>query len=730
MFSLHTSVEDVPKISRRIVPALKRLGIKTVRDLLLHFPSRYEDFSDEKRIRDVKAGEVVTVQGKIVKISGRRTARRHIFLVEATIEDDSGKINPPTFSDAGRLQKSDEKVQPISAIKPREDLKGGRIKALWFNQQFLLRNLKVGQTVNLSGKVALGSGGLYLQNPAYERIENLKFKIENSQSIHTGGLIAVYPETSGITSRWLRFLIKHLIDLREEFQDPLPLETRRRNNFPGIKEVIYSAHFPKVKEEAEKARRRLIFEKMLLVQLRALTERSRLKSYGAPVIKTDIALLKEFTKLLPFQLTDAQRRSLWEIVQDIAKPRPMNRLLEGDVGSGKTVVAAAAALLASRSGFKAVFMAPTEILARQHFATLENILKPFKIKIGLVVGAEKIFDKNSSIIIGTHALIQKGVELENLGLVVVDEQHRFGVEQRAKLLKQNTEVLLPHFLSMSATPIPRTLALTIYGDLDLSIIDEMPKSRKPIITKVVEPEKREVAYRFIREEVKRGRQVFVICPRIEISTNNESNTNKRINESKLNLWEVKAVKEEHKKLSEETFPDLKVGMLHGKLKSKEKESVMKKFREKEIDILVSTSVIEVGIDIPNATIMMIEGAERFGLAQLHQFRGRVGRGEDQAYCFLFTTEDGMAARRLRAVEEAKSGLELAEKDLEIRGPGEIFGLRQSGIPDAALEGITDVKLVREVRREAVELIRKSPDLKLYPELLKELNRFSKTVHLE
>lgn len=697
MPSLGSPIETILRINKRIIPALKRLGIKTIRDFLFYFPSRYDDYSNLKKIREVGIGETVTVQGVIKKITNRRTAKKRMFLTEATVEDESGKIT-----------------------------------ALWFNQPFLSQNLKMGSFVNLSGKVALGKYGIYLQSPAHEKLSSPNDQISN---IHTGGLVAIYPETGGISSRWLRYLIKTFIPLRNQIRDPLPKETKARHRLPDIQEAILKIHFPQTLNESEQAQKRFAFEELLLIQLRALRERLKLNQQRAPEIKFDLQLIKQLVASLLFELTDAQRRSMWEIFQDLSKPRPMNRLLEGDVGSGKTVVAAAAALLTTKSGYKVAYMAPTEILARQHFETFSKILSPFEVRMGLLVGAEKKMTPETQITIGTHALIQKGVKLQNLGLIIVDEQHRFGVEQRAKLLRKDQGEEIPHFLSMSATPIPRTLALSIYGDLDISILDEMPKDRKPIITKIIEPTRREEAYRFIRDEVKRGRQVFVICPRIEKSANNEFSTNLRIGESLWGNLELKAVKEEYEKLSKHVFPDLRVGMLHGKMKSKEKELVMNKFSAKggknhKIDILVSTSVVEVGVDIPNASIMMIEGAERFGLSQLHQFRGRVGRGRDQSYCMLFPSEDGMAAKRLRAVVEAKNGFDLAKIDLEIRGPGDIFGIKQWGVPNEILNAFSDAKLVRAVRTEAIELIKKDPTLAVYPTLQERLQRMESEVHLE
>lgn len=711
MVTLSTPIESVPRVSARIVPALRRLGIRTVRDLLFHFPSRYEEFPEEQAIAEASAGERATIAGVIQKIAERRTAKG-LRLTEAMMTDETGAIS-----------------------------------VVWFNQPFLARTLKKGDTLRLSGKIARGLRGLSLQNPSYEKITRAA-PDGAARRIHTGGLIPVYPETDGITSRWLRFLIKTYLPLRNALKDPLPVETRNQFHLPEIKDAINAIHFPKSKEQAATAERRFIFEELLLVQLRALRERSRMQQRSAPAIPFDIELMRSFVASLPFHLTDAQRRSLWEIGRDMARQHPMNRLLEGDVGSGKTVVAAAASLLAVRSGHRAAFMAPTEILARQHYTTLSCLLEQFHVAVGLLTGSDKKIKGAPAdagapdIIVGTHALIQKNIRLENLGLVIVDEQHRFGVSQRATLATgswplEAGQKMLPHFLSMTATPIPRTLALTIYGDLDLSLLDEMPKNRKTVITRVVPPDQRAEAYRFIRDEVKKERQIFVICPRIEVrlaafrgSSPAGSRTSQRSGQQALLLADVKTVTDEHKKLSEFIFPDLRIAMLHGRMKAKEKAAAMKKFHDRETDILVSTSVIEVGVDVPNATIMMIEGAERFGLAQLHQFRGRVGRGAEQSYCFLFPTEDGPVARRLRAVVDAKNGFELAEYDLKIRGPGDMFGTQQWGVPDMAIKGLADPELVREVRSAAMEIAQHSPNLSDYPLLLARLQEMEKTLHLE
>ncbi len=472
--------------------------------------------------------------------------------------------------------------------------------------------------------------------------------------------------------------------------------------------------------------------------------------------------MKKFTETLPFLLTDAQRRCAWQILQDMEKPRPMNRLLEGDVGSGKTVVAAMAALNAVKAGCQVAFLAPTEILAKQHHKTITQLLEKFDVKIGLITGKENyvksekvtrkelikdVLSGKIDILIGTHAIIQDyypstpektPVQLAKLALVVIDEQHRFGTEQRAMLCRPSTtgkqKNFIPHLLSMTATPIPRTLSLTVYGDLDLSVIDELPKGRKKIITEVIQPKDKKATYAFIKQQIKEGRQAFVICPRIEPPKTERSDLLEEIGSQNLRAlsWhDVKAVKQEYKKLTEEIFPDLKIGMLHGKMKSQEKENVMAEFKEKIIDILVATSVVEVGVDIPNASVMMIEGSEKFGLAQLHQFRGRVGRSNYQSYCFLFTDVPGLITnRRLKALVNCQDGFELAEKDLQIRGPGDFTGQRQWGIPDLAMASLADTILVSKARNDAKELLQEDPELKKYPQLLAKIKEYKTRIHLE
>ena len=564
-------------------------------------------------------------------------------------------------------------------------------------------------------------------------------------------MVPVYPGTEGLSSRWLRYILKPLLSiLKNKIPEPLSKEIRNQYDLLPIKQAIWQIHFPDSLEIAERAQKRFIFEELFLIQVSVLKERLKLKQKKSVSCTMNVDLMKKFTDSLSFKLTNSQKKSVWRILKDLEKVIPMSRLLEGDVGSGKTVVAIMAALNVAKAGFQVAIMVPTEILAKQHFQEIPKLLEKFKLKIALLTGKEdkitakklknqvleisrqKLLEKLAkgeiNILIGTHSLIQEGVKFgppdKGLALVIVDEQHRFGVEQRAKLCQHGNseEKIIPHLLSMTATPIPRTLALTVYGDLDLSLIDEMPKNRKKVKTSIIPPEKREKAYEFIRKEVKKGRGVFVICPRIEITGKDKI--------SFLGWNDVKAVKQEYEKLSKEVFPDLNIGQLHGKMKTKEKEKIMKDFKSGKIDVLVSTSVVEVGIDIPRATVMMIEGAERFGLAQLHQFRGRVGRAKFQSYCFLFTSPGIESTRRLSALVKCNDGFKLAEKDLQIRGPGELYGIRQSGIPDLAMANLKDISLVEKTRETAKEVLENDPQLKKHPLLKERLKEFEKRIHFE
>ena len=707
--NLSTPVEQISRVGPQYQKKLKRLGVRTVGDLIFHFPFRYEDFSNIIPLAQAQneIGKLVCIQGKIEKIKVVRIFKRKINITEALVSDDSGAI-----------------------------------RVVWFNQPYLINTFKEGDFVFLAGKITERKGKKYLSAPAYEKIPPQFIENEAKfDATHTGRLIPVYPETEGMSSRWLRFIIKPILTaLKNEIPDALPEKIRKENNLLPMKEAIWQIHFPDSLEKAEAAKARFIFEELFKIALAVFYAKMRLSQKKSIFIPINLEIIKDFINKLPFKITDDQRKSIWQILKDLEKNRAMNRLLNGDVGSGKTIVALAAALNTIKAGAQVTLMAPTEILTKQHFKTTINLFKGFRTNIGLITGKENYFNGKKikreelvgktkegkvDILIGTHALIREKVEFKNLGLVIIDEQHRFGIEQRAKLSKK--QGFLPHLLSISATPIPRTLALTLYGDLNLSLIKEMPKGRKKVITKIIMPGKRQKAYDFTRKEVKKGRQVFVICPRIEPSLTSKIPA-ENMSSAVFSWLEVKAVKEEYQKLSEKIFPDLKVAMLHGKMKSEEKEKILKNFKEKKINVLVSTSVIEVGIDFPNATLMLIEGADKFGLAQLHQFRGRVGRGEYQSYCLLFT--DFIHNPRLKALVNCEDGFELAEKDLKIRGPGDLIGQRQWGVPDFIMASLKDIDLVEKTRKAAKEILREDFNLKKYPLLRTNLEIFEKRIHLE
>ena len=710
MFSLDTPLSLIQGIGPRLLAHLGKLHIRTVRDLLSHFPTRYEDYSHIYTIADLTPGQHATIRATIQEISVRRSWRRRMTIIEALLTDGFGSI-----------------------------------RAIWFNQPYLINTLRKGRRANFSGKVSEKDGELYLAHPTHEMVKD---GLEE-ETTHTGRLVPIYPETKGLTSKALRFLIHPTLHALPPLKEWLPEEVRRVFDLPELDTALKDIHFPKALEDAERAKKRFAYEDLFLLQLTALQEKLKLKKERAPHIPQNIPRVKEILSRLPFTLTESQRRTIWEIIQDMECEEPMNRLLQGDVGSGKTVVAAIAAFLAAEHGYQAAFMAPTEVLARQHFATLISLKNRMhhRYALGLLISEEarlvyedgqeatlpkqslreKIEEGEIRVVVGTHAIIQKNVTFGRLGLVVIDEQHRFGVQQRKALLKKHRRgVLVPHFLSMSATPIPRTLMLTIFGDLELSLIRELPSGRRKIITKIVSPENREKAYAFIRGQIRKGRQAFVICPRIEAPDEiSNDNFKKRL------ALEAKSVKEEHEKLSKKIFPDLRVVMLHGKLRAKEKEKIMADFQDGETDILISTSVVEVGVDVPNATVMMIEGSERFGLAQLYQFRGRVGRGKYQSYCFLFTDSSSKATQeRLEAILTAKNGFELAEKDLALRGPGQFLGTEQTGLPDIAMQALHNHSLVQESHVAALSLTKKDKELIKYPLLRKKLEEFKKRIHLE
>ncbi len=690
-----TSISSLPYVGPVYQKRLEKLKIKTVGGLLFHFPLRYEDLSKKASISSISKRGRYTVIGEVEDVSSGKTSRKKFTFSQITIKDPS------------------------------------LISAVWFNQPYLVRNFEDGEKVLLSGNVEYFNGELQFVNPFYEKIKDGDFL----------KIMPVYPETEGVSSKWLRFIIKSALS-KVKTTETLPGEVIKENNLYSLAEALKEIHFPSSISSAKKAQERFSFERLFLLHLFVLKQKMALLEEKSVSIPVNIEKIQELVSKLPFQLTDGQKKASWQILKDIEKNVPMNRLLEGDVGSGKTIVAVIASLAVIKAGHQVAIMAPTEVLAKQHFDETAKLLWHFKIDIGLLTGKkdklrskklkgdtleiskEKLIEKAKKgevdLLVGTHSLIQDKVKFKSLALVVLDEQHRFGVEQRARLcLKKDSGV--PHLLSMTATPIPRTLALTLYGDLNLSIIKEMPKERKKIITKLISPKKRDDAYSFIKKEIKKGRQAFFICPKIEESKS-----------SKKTAWSgLKSVEEEKERLEKEVFPEFRIGMLHGKMKSTGKEKIMKDFRNKKTDILVSTSVIEVGIDVKNASVMVIEGAEMFGLSQLHQFRGRVGRGEFQSYCFLFTNSSNLKTkRRLGALLTSRDGFELAEKDLEIRGPGDFLGKRQWGSADFTMDALKDIELIEKTREAAKRLLEKDPLLKNYPVLKKRVATLKEKLHLE
>jgi len=673
--NLSTPLSEALSTKKEYIRSLKEMGVFTVRDLLLYFPRAYEDLSVFKKIWEAKDGEIITTKGFLHGIRLIPTRNRRVKLVKAMFYDQHGT----------------------------------ECEVVWFNQPHLLRMLPMDTELIVAGKVEFKYGKYTLQNPEVETIKEAQ--------IHVGTMVPIYPQHEVITAKWLRGKIHPLLYLAKEFDEILPEELMDEENLIPKAEAIREVHFPSSAETLKKAQDRLGYEELFLLQLNAVKTKldwknSRDPSDNIQGMPMDPEFVKGFFSTLPFTPTGAQKVTIYEILKDMEKPFPMMRLLEGDVGSGKTLVAMVALLQAVKNGYQTAIMAPTEILSRQHLVSISKFVgnyeakfpgeKPINVQllIGSMTAKEKknlqgaIKDGSVDIVIGTHALIQESVQFERLGLVIVDEQHRFGVKQREVLVKQGS----PHVLNMTATPIPRTLALVAYGDQDLSVINELPPGRKPITTKIVPPEHRETVNRFIAGKVEQGQQVYVICPLID-----ESDT-----------LEVKSVKAEYERLHD-VFPKFRIGLLHGKMKSADKESVMQNFKDANIDILVSTSVIEVGVDVPNATMMMIEGAERFGLSQLHQFRGRVGRGEAQSYCFLYTNSDSeLTFTRLKAMADYTDGFKLAEIDMRLRGPGEVYGVRQSGIPDLKIANMLDGILLDRVRKAAEKIIEITPDLTKYP----------------
>lgn len=698
----------------RLKPAqrqgLVKLKLTTLRDLLYHFPSRYDRPAPEKMIGELRAGETAAICGQVIKTKISLAYRKKIPLAEVVIEDTTG-----------------------------------RIKAVWFHQAYLAKKIHEGEWLKLSGKVSARNGQPYFANPTFQAAAEAPI-FRDLDAPTPASLTPIYPETRGLSSIWFEYAIKQLLtdNIMEQLTDPLPAALCQKYRLSALRQALLLIHKPRQEKEALAARKRFAFEEIFFIQLERLLNKLKYEKSGARRIRIAGKTLSEFLNRLPFTPTGAQGRAIKQILADLNQDKPMMRLLEGDVGSGKTAVAAAAAYAAVRAGFEAAFMAPTEILARQHFESFIENFAGDSINIGLITSSEcrkfpsKVNPREHThisraqllkwvangeipIVVGTHSLIQKTVAFKSLALAVIDEQHRFGVKQRAALVKKGSGRAAPHLLSLTATPIPRTLALTAYGDLDLTLLDELPPGRQPIITEIVAEAERPAAYEKIRDELKRGRQTFVICPRIDLP-----------DPAKVLALYVKSAKQEARRLQEEIFPDFTVGLLHSKLKPRDKETAMADFARGAVQILVATSVVEVGVNVPNATVIVIEGAERFGLAQLHQLRGRVWRSNHQPYCFLFTdATSGKAVERLKAVQTAKNGFELAELDLKLRGAGALAGDQQWGLSDLGMEALQNLKMVEAARAEAKNLLAEDPDLNRYP-LVKDRLAASAahTIHFE
>lgn len=685
--------------------ALKKLHIEHIEDLLYHFPSRYDTVADATvRIDNVQKGDKVILYGTFSKLEAKKAWRKKIPMATGTLSDESGSIG-----------------------------------IVWFNQPYIAKMMREGVPVKVSGTVSERNGKPYLSNPEAEHVSALPVGSDNAlfKGQRAPTTVAIYPESRGVTSRWFYHAIQKVLSAgtHEHVEDPIPPTLLKQYNLPTVSSALVWIHNPKNPADAEAARKRFAFEEVFFIQLKKQQDRHTYEQEPSWLVQPDQEKIDSFVKRFPFTPTRAQNRSVKEILADFASPHAMSRLLEGDVGSGKTFVAAttAHAIVTTQpknqtfGSLQVAYMAPTEILAKQHFESFIEYFKGLPIQIGLITGSgcrkypSKV-DKASwttisraqllkwvangeiPILIGTHALIQKSVTFKHLAYVIIDEQHRFGTRQRAELAQKDTDKELPHLLSMTATPIPRTLALTIFGDLDLTLLDEMPAGRKEIQTELVAPDKRDNVYKHIHKELTSGRQAYVITPRID-----------EPDPTKENAIRARSVREETKRLQKEIFPHHTVGMLHGKMRPKEKDEVMQEFSDGKIDILVATSVVEVGVNVPNATTIVIEGAERFGLAQLHQLRGRVLRSTHQAYCFLFTDSTSpTTTERLHALTKATDGFKLAEMDLSLRGSGELYGGRQWGISDIGMEAIKNIKMVEAARKEAQKLIQKDPTLSSLP----------------
>ena len=669
-------------VGPKLAEKLARLGISTAGDLIRHYPRRYDDFSKIIPIRLMRPGNV-TFKGEVERVAGRYARARKLHLTEAIISDGTGTV-----------------------------------KAIWFNQSYLAKTIPTGTPVLVSGELKFKNSDLAMQSPAIEVVEPGRI------TKNTARIVPVYPETAGLSSKQLRALIQPLLPLVATTEESLPEEVLTSSKLLARAKALSEIHFPSSAQSLARAKSRIAFEELWYLMLTSLVIKGELMTEESAAVPFKVEAAKTFVDVLDFEMTPHQKQAAWEIFQDMAKPRPMNRLLEGDVGSGKTVVATMAAVMAMASDYQVALMVPTEILARQHMAKVTPLLAKLGYETVLVLGKQAAKERKAALeriaaggpllIIGTQALIGETVKFPNLGLVIIDEQHRFGVEQRSQLKAKSGR--LPHLLSMTATPIPRSLQLTVYGDLDISIIEGLPPGRQPITTKVVDNKDRDKAYEFINAQIDEGRQCFVVCPLIEDSEA---------------LDEVKSVTAEFERLSSGPFKHRRLALLHGRLSSSDKQTVMDSFAAGEIDILVATSVIEVGIDVPNVSTILIEGSERFGLAALHQLRGRIGRGEHSSYCFLLADSKSYgASERLKALERSQDGFRLAQIDLELRGPGQIYGKLQHGALDVQLADISDAKLLAHVRGEALKFLSNPNAMLKYPQVQAKVNALKAVTSLD
>jgi len=658
---LKNKVQYLKGVGPKRAKQLSRLGINTISDLLYFLPRRYEDRREICSIKDVKPYAVYTVKGKI-KSHGVWKSKKGMLIYEMAVSDGTGNIH-----------------------------------GIWYNQPYLKKYFKTGQAIILYGKVEKFRH-LQITHPDYE-ILNEEDVMETGHMAHTGRIVPIYPLTQDVTQRYLRTLIYRAVENSiNKPEEILPTPLRARNRLADIRFAVRNIHFPNNFENLKMAHRRLVFEEFFILETALALMKKHTRTYSEGIRhEVKEGLFESFKNMLPFKLTQGQAEAIKMIEKDMSSPRPMNRLLEGEVGSGKTVVAMYALLLTIKNGFQGAVMVPTETLAQQHYLTMSEFFMPLGIDVRLLIGSasskakeeirQELKDGKVDIIIGTHSLIQEKVSFDKVGLVIIDEQHKFGVSQRAIFRKKGMK---SDVLIMTATPIPRTLALTVYGDLDITTMKELPEGRPPISTYWVEEERKDKVYKFVREEILNGRQAYIVCPRIEKEENSD-------------LASARAMYEH---LQKDVFPDFELALIHGRMKGSEKERLMRDFKNNKINILVSTVVIEVGIDMPNATIMVIEDADRFGLAQLHQLRGRIGRGEYKSYCILLSDpKNESARRRLEAFEQLQDGFELAEEDLLIRGPGEILGTKQHGLPEIRFGDIVQDKDILELaRREAFELV--------------------------